>query len=135
MDANPPCYLSSKYECFLISSYWDILLRNFKAKFESKPTNTTEQTNMTYKDEHMNAQTERQELKHFGANAAGITTSLFVNVLKWPFLENPKLDFLPAVLNSHVDNSGRRPALKGPYFFFKKVPSIGRYGPFYNVRE
>ena len=47
IKADPPGYLWSKYECFLMSGWWDILhLRNFNVKLWSNSTNQTEvQTN------------------------------------------------------------------------------------------
>ena len=42
MKANPPEYLRSKYECFLISGWWDILhLSCFNVKHWSNATNGT----------------------------------------------------------------------------------------------
>ena len=59
MKADPSEYLWSKYECFLMSGWWDILHSScLQVKLWSYSTNRTEvRTN-----ERMNIRTERQKL-------------------------------------------------------------------------
>ena len=60
MKADPPRYLWSKYKCFLMSGWWDILHLNcFNVKLWSNSTNgkNYERTN-----EHTNGRTERKKL-------------------------------------------------------------------------
>ena len=59
MKADPPGYLWSKYECFLMSGWWDILhLSCFNVKLWSNSTNGTKLRT----DERTNIWTERRKL-------------------------------------------------------------------------
>ena len=63
MKADPPGYLWSKYECFLMSGWWDIPhLRNFNVKLWSNSTNGTESRKHDSTNEHTNGRTERRKL-------------------------------------------------------------------------
>ena len=68
MKADPPRYLWSKYECFLMSVWRDIPhVRNFNAKLCSKSNER--------KYERTNIQTDEQKDENyipFGTNAGGI---------------------------------------------------------------
>ena len=57
IKANPPGYLWSKYECFLMSGCWEIPhLRNFNVKLWSNSTNHKQMNEHTY------GRTERRKL-------------------------------------------------------------------------
>ena len=60
MKADPPGYLWSKYECFLMSGWRDIPhLRNVKVKLLKNPLMRWKEVRT---NEHMNGRTERQKL-------------------------------------------------------------------------
>ena len=63
MKADPPGYLWSKYECFLMSGWWDILHSScLHVKLWSNSTNGTEVRTNKQTNEHTNGQTESQKL-------------------------------------------------------------------------
>ena len=63
MKANPPRYLWSKYECFLMSGRWDIPpLEKFNVKLWSNSTNGSESRMDERTNERTNIPTERRKL-------------------------------------------------------------------------
>ena len=74
MKADPLGYLWSKYECFLMSSWWDILHSNcLNIKLWSNSTNGTkyERTNK-WTNEHMYGRQKDENYISLGINAGGI---------------------------------------------------------------
>ena len=85
MKADPPGYLWSKYECFLMSGWWDILHSScLHVKLWSNSTNrtevrTNEQTNERT-NKRMNICTDQQKDENYiplGINAGGIISTLW----------------------------------------------------------
>ena len=75
MKADPPGYLWSKYECFLISGWRDIPhLRNFNVKLLKNPLMRWKEVRT---NEHMNGRTERQKLYTPRYKCRGIIISSF----------------------------------------------------------
>ena len=63
MKADTPGYLWSKYECFLMSGWWDILHSScLNVKLWSNSMNGTEVWMNEQSNEHTNGQTERRKL-------------------------------------------------------------------------
>ena len=70
MKANPPGYLWSKYECFLMSGWWDILHSScFNVKLWSNSTNGTKLRTDKWMDEQKD---ENYMYIPLGINARGI---------------------------------------------------------------
>ena len=75
MKADPPGYILSKYECFLISGRRDIPhLRNFNVKLLNNPLLRWKEVRT---NEHMDGRTERQKLYTPRYKCRGIIISFF----------------------------------------------------------